>query len=321
LLAHPGATVLALFNSMMKPTFESEITVSNYDGVDVAPEDDIPDNEGIIDDTRSVYDYTIDTVATTLQAMTEDVNLPLGFHLQFYIDWWDPALPGYAEPVDATCLMHHCPGTLDWATDPLCSPCNDSVHVLLNHLQTPFFYNQAQRDVVISKGGIYCEDGGGLYQSCDFPGNDSELINAGVNLIDTHWRKIVRKTAADLVRDGALLRCEGGVGNEAPYDQIAVVSPDWSNHGPLSEWDVATRSLDGTSLVGHARDFVAGLMQTPYLCLEDDGFENASDFTGVASCLGQEPETPLPSSSIAAKAVLVLLLTFTVLRSGRNIQL
>ena len=281
---HPGAEVYALFNGSFRPGTESEITVSNYDGIDVSPEDDIPDNDGIIDDARSLYDHDVDTVASTLQPMARQVFEPGFLEVQLLADWWDPTQAGYDVPIDASCLAHHCPGTLDWETDLLCAPCNESVHVMLNHLQTPFMYNQSQTDSVLSNGAVYCVDGSSVHDTCDYEGRDTESINGGVDVIGSHFRKLVRKGVADLARDGQLLRCEGGVGNEAPYDRIVVVSPDWSHHGPLSENEVAQRMLDGKSLVQHAWDFVFGSVAMPYLCLEDDGTENSLDFSDVPSC-------------------------------------
>ena len=284
--------VRALFTGSLDGSVEAEITASEYDCVDDSPADGIPDNEAEIDDLLSLYDHVIDTRSITLQKMSKVTYEPgpLSGELQLLEDYWDSSASGYSEPVDASCLATHCPGsTLGWAEDPDCAPCNESRHVLLNHLQTPFLYNQAQRDNTLGKSMRHCESGTEppLAAQCDVAG-----AATGINMLDTHWRKLVRKMIADLFRSAELERCEGGVGSEWPYNHIMLLSPDWTNHSPLSEPDVATKLLDlpgaggAQQIAQWAHDFVhlsSPAAPIKAVCLvERTAGENASDFDDPA---------------------------------------
>lgn len=281
-LVEDDVRVRALFNSWLPPVAEVEQCVSDYDGVSVTVgSEEYAAHVGIIDDAScSVYDQVVDPVGVTTQPVSRMAFEPDGRVLNSLVDWYEPA-PDYDPPVDATCLADHCPNTADWATDPACAPCNDSVHVLLNHLQTPFFYNTAQRDVTISKDQVkHCEDGTGQYLFCDFQGRHA---NGGVNLVPTHYRPAVRKQLADLLRDAESLRCEAASGTW-PYDHIRLVSPRWADHGGLHEDAVATTTLDPqgpippTELRAAAFNFV-NTLPTKDLCLQEAvAGENAAHF-------------------------------------------
>ncbi len=277
--------VRALFSSNFKPGSESGITVSGYDCVDSEP-DGVPDNDGDIDDSRSVYEHTIAPRSISLQPMSGAVFKPgeSGRELNRLIGWWDPSVPGYDEPVDASCLAQHCPARPSgWANEANCAPCNESVHVLLNHLATPLFYNQAQKDTKAGRSLGYCSSGGDpdVWAPCDVDGS----FGTGINKKDTHWRKLVRKQMADLFRLGELERCEGGAGDEWPYDHMLLVAPNWSDHGGLFEANVAGKLLQLPSTgspkpIGElARDWVDSTGPVKAICLtEKVAGENDLDF-------------------------------------------
>ncbi|MFQ5570717.1 MAG: FlgD immunoglobulin-like domain containing protein [Rhodothermales bacterium] len=281
--------VRALFTGFLTGSLEAEVTVTEYDGIDLNPQDGIPDHVGDIDDSLSLYDHLIDDHSVTRQAMSDATYAPGGRQFQMLADWWDASMPDYDPPVDASCLAYHCPNNATgWENDPACTPCNESMHVLLNHLNTPFLYNQAQFDRVLGQRMNHCEsnDIPPVAQPCDVEGDFT-----GVDLRQTHWRKLVRKVMADLFRSGDLDREEGGPGNEWPYNQLMLLAPDWAKHGPLSDLTVATKmlALPGTggsaSLAALAHAFVhqnnADAPRKDICLVERFPGENAFDFDDV----------------------------------------
>ncbi len=215
-----------------------------------------------------------------------------GFITAGLLDYWDRTRPGYAEPVDASCLDHHCPGAVDWSLDPRCTPCNSPLHVLFNHLDTPFVYNEALRDGnQVDTASAYCD-----YTSVDLTPCDHNGDLTGVDLTDTHWRQLVRKQFADAFRYGETDRCEGGPGREWPYNHVLLLLPDRGSHESLLQDATANLPLNPagpvpTHTLGEATakflELTTPAAPVKAMCLQEafQG-ENAADFTagGVAGC-------------------------------------
>jgi hypothetical protein len=276
--------VRAIFSSFFPPSYETESTISEWDGTDVDG-NGLADATAVVDDTRSVYDHVVDTVSMTGEPMSLASWEPGGDVRVSKSEWYEPR-QGYGPPIDASCLDFHCPGATDW-DDPACTPCTSSLHVLFNHLQTPFVYNQGQRDLI--DVSVQCIGPSGEPQVCDFDGRVS-----GVDLVDSHYRQAVRKQFADLYRYGETARCEAAAG-PAPYDHLLLLSPDWESHASLASDDAAHRTLDVEGPVPAQELGLAAywyLDQTSpaaprkVLCLEErTAGENAATFGGtVPTC-------------------------------------
>ncbi|MCB9689367.1 MAG: hypothetical protein H6735_30295 [Alphaproteobacteria bacterium] len=283
--------VRGILNSFGNPAVEVEACVSEFDGVDVAPANGIADHPGVIDDTCSLYDQVVDTVAITGQPMSMTTYEPGGAAAYGVGRYYEPR-PGYGPEVDQSCLDQHCPGVVDWWTDAACAPCNSPLHVLFNHLNTPVMYNEAQRDAKqVGLMSIYCDYAGFDPIPCDHDGD-----SFGVDLTTTHWRQLIRKQFADAIRYGELDRCEGGVGSEWPYDHNLYLITDLTTHAPVLKDMLADYVMDPAGPVGPtsmADATYAWMMLTSpsspakAACIQEaTPGENAATFTagGVPGC-------------------------------------
>jgi hypothetical protein len=268
--------VRAIFQSNFSLGLHTEASISEWDGADVNG-DGLADAPGVIDDGVTVYDQIVDPMSVTRQPVSDSAIRPGGYLSRGLDEFYEPD-PAYLPPVDATCLAHHCPGTLDWSADEACSPCRDPYHVVLNHLQAPFLLMSAQLDDHVS---MQCTDDADRGIACDWRG-----VRTGVDLVDSHYRQGIRKVLADLYRYGATDRCEAASG-AAPYDRMMILSPDWTRHVNLLDGPTTTYTVDlggptpPATLAQAAWRFVTAprTVSTNVMCLQErTPGENAATF-------------------------------------------
>jgi hypothetical protein len=254
----PSAEVRAVFNNFLIASAEGEHAVD-----ETSP-------TGAIDGTRSAYDH-VDTGLS----ISED---EFGDHRPYGRVAFQPGgterekLEQWGAILDESCLDFH-------AADP--APCYDTIHVLLNHLETPFFYNFAQTDNSLSDGmwdkAPYCQQAPGEDPSCPFAG------------VEAKWQMLVRKQAADLFLLGPTDRCEAGSG-AGPYDRIAVWGPAWGSHeGWHNSTTVQQRLGPSSGMTATLRQAVHLWVTMPVfneICLEEDA---SVDPTGSNASLGLGP--------------------------------
>ncbi|MCB9698739.1 MAG: hypothetical protein H6738_18300 [Alphaproteobacteria bacterium] len=278
--------VWAIFNKALYVSYEVEAAVSEWDGTDVDG-DGFADTPAVIDDNVSVYDHIVDTVSSSGEPMSTQAWEPGGGVAASKSDWYDPSRPGHLPIVDASCRQFHCPNAVDPSTDPACTPCNSADHIMLNHMQTPFVLIGAQTDGQNRALARQCVDQYGDTRSCNYD-------RGPVNLVDSHYRPLVRKQFSDLYRDAVGARCEAAFGPGA-YDRVLVLLQDSSWHAGLQDDALATVTLDPQGPIGPTTlvdatawwiDHVDSAHPRTGLCLQERfPGENAADFGGtVPAC-------------------------------------
>ena len=246
------AEVRAVFNNYFIASLEGEYAI------------DETSQEGVVDMSRSIYDHVV-----VGNGIGRDEN---GNNQRISAQAYETGserqrLERFGAEMDSSCLAYH--GDDD-------ALCYNSLHVLFNHLNRPFFYNFAQADKVLISGDTspYCENDAGESVSCGTGWPDYKI----------KWQTIVRKQAADMINLGETHRCEAASEGPAPYDGIFVWAPQWDVH---AGWHEDKSSENKLSLSGN----ISTLRKAVYL------WATTTNLKGV--CLERDPNVHSSADNIA----------------------